>query len=100
MPFGLYDGLAIERPFTVRLGLAGEAYAGIRKDRVNVEGRVVIADARGAFGNPTSDSARAMVTDVTTRVLVVLFIPADTPTEQGSAVLQTTRDRFDRFARG
>ena len=40
----------------------GEGYDGIRKDRVNVGGRLTLVDATGPFGNPTSDSARTMVT--------------------------------------
>ncbi len=68
MPFGLYDldqmqSLTDRRRESLRLGLPGEAYAGIRKDEVHVDGRLVVADADGAFGNPTSDSARTMVTD-------------------------------------
>jgi hypothetical protein len=32
--------------------------AGIRKDEVHVGGRICLADARGAFGNPTSACLR------------------------------------------
>src|SRR6266850_595187 len=62
LPFGLYDLDRIEPPVVLRKGGPGESYEGIRKAAVNVEGRPVLSDARGAFGNPTSDSARTMVT--------------------------------------
>jgi DNA/RNA-binding domain of Phe-tRNA-synthetase-like protein len=75
LPFGLYDAAKIEGGVTVRLGAAGEEYGGIRKDVVHVAGRLTLADARGPFGNPTSDSARTMVTTDTTRALVVIFAP-------------------------
>ena len=32
-----------------------------------------MADDEGAFGSPTSDSARTMITENTTRALMVLF---------------------------
>src|SRR6476469_6720584 len=47
-------------------------------DAVHVAGRLTLADARGPFGNPTSDSARTMVTTSTTSAIVVVFAPAET----------------------
>lgn len=97
VPFGLYDLAAIDADVVVRLGHDGEGYEGIRKDRVNVAGRLVVADARGAFGNPTSDSARAMVTDATRGVLVVLFFPVDTPTDSADLTVRATRHRLATY---
>ena len=63
VPFGLYDRDRIDGDaVALRLGVDGEGYAGIRKEHVNVGGRLTLADRRGPFGNPTSDSARTMVT--------------------------------------
>ena len=59
-------------PVTLRLGADGEEYAGIRKDVVHVGGRLTVADDEGPFGNPTSDSARTMVTSATHDALVVV----------------------------
>ena len=67
----------ISGPVTMRLGAEGESYAGIRKDDVNVGGRITVADSVGAFGNPTSDSARTMVTPATTEALVIVYAPAE-----------------------
>ena len=53
------------------------SYPGIRKDDVNVAGRLTLADARGPFGNPTSDSARTMVTTATVSAIVVVFAPVE-----------------------
>ena len=94
LPYGLYDVDRIEGDVTLRLGAPGEEYAGIRKDTVHVAGRLTLADSRGPFGNPTSDSARTMVTTAATRLLVVVFCPAPL----GEAVLQRaltiTRERI------
>ena len=63
VPVGLYDlDKAVGEELTIRLGRDGEAYTGIRKDTVNVAGRICIADANGPCGNPTSDSERTMIT--------------------------------------
>ncbi len=62
LPYGLYDADLIQGGVTMRLGHEGESYPGIRKDDVHVGGRITLADAIGSFGNPTSDSARTMVT--------------------------------------
>ena len=65
LPYGLYDVAALQPPVVLRIGRAGESYPGIRKDVVNVADRLTLADQAGPFGNPTSDSARAMVTEAT-----------------------------------
>ena len=77
LPYGLYDAAHIEGDVVLRLGKEGESYPGIRKDDVHVGGRITLADNRGPFGNPTSDSARTMVTPATTRALVVVFAPRE-----------------------
>ena len=76
LPYGLYDLDRIQGGVTLRLGRPGEEYEGIRKAAVHVAGRLTLADDAGPFGNPTSDSARTMVTVDTTRALVVIFVPA------------------------
>ena len=67
LPYGIYDADRIDGSAALRVGRAGESYAGIRKDTVHVDGRLTLVDANGPFGNPTSDSARTMVTTATTR---------------------------------
>lgn len=100
LPYGLYDSSKISGPVTMRLGMAGESYPGIRKDDVNVAGRITIADALGAFGNPTSDSARTMVTPAATELLIVVYAPIEITKPQLDRVLATTADRFAMIAGG
>jgi DNA/RNA-binding domain of Phe-tRNA-synthetase-like protein len=97
LPFGLYDLGHIGGAITLRLGRGGESYAGIRKDDVHLEGRLTLADDRGPFGNPTSDSARTMVTAGTTRALVVIFAPAGTDVNVVQATAALTRERIGRY---
>ena len=77
LPYGLYDASRIEGDIELRLGREGESYPGIRKDDVHVGGRLTLADRQGPFGNPTSDSARTMVTTSTVSAVVVVFAPAE-----------------------
>jgi DNA/RNA-binding domain of Phe-tRNA-synthetase-like protein len=94
LPFGLYDTDRIRGEVQLRLGRDGESYPGIRKDVVHVAGRLTLADDAGPFGNPTSDSARTMVTPATRRVLVVIFVPAALDPAVGERALALTRDRL------
>jgi DNA/RNA-binding domain of Phe-tRNA-synthetase-like protein len=100
LPYGLYDASKIEGAVTMRLGREGEKYAGIRKDEVNVGGRITVADDRGPFGNPTSDSARTMVTPATTELLVVIYAPNEIPKPQLERVVTATAERFQQVCGG
>jgi DNA/RNA-binding domain of Phe-tRNA-synthetase-like protein len=100
LPYGLYDVAALRPPVTLRMGHPGESYPGIRKDVVNIADRLTLADQAGPFGNPTSDSARTMVTEATTSVLVVVFAPAGTAPARLTSLLETTAERLTRFAGG
>jgi DNA/RNA-binding domain of Phe-tRNA-synthetase-like protein len=100
LPYGLYDLSKVSGPVTMRLGAEGESYPGIRKDEVNVAGRITVSDSAGAFGNPTSDSARTMVTPSATELLVIVYAPAAIPTIQLARVVATTAERFAKIAGG
>lgn len=93
LPYGVYDRRALREPITIRLGADGEEYAGIRKDTVHVAGRLTAADAAGPFGNPTSDSARAMVTPATVDALIVIYAPASVTDTDVHQVLDRTAAR-------
>lgn len=100
LPYGLYDREHIDGEVRLRVGGPGEEYAGIRKDAVHLEGRPTLADTNGPFGNPTSDSARTMVTPSTLRALVVIFVPREVPRTAIERVIDTTAERALRFAHG
>jgi DNA/RNA-binding domain of Phe-tRNA-synthetase-like protein len=97
LPYGLYDAAQLNGEVELRLGRDGEAYPGIRKDDVHVDGRITLADATGPFGNPTSDSARTMVTSATTRALLVVFAPRDVDARRLAVVLDSTSSRMSEF---
>jgi DNA/RNA-binding domain of Phe-tRNA-synthetase-like protein len=97
LPYGLYDAARIEGDVVLRLGVEGESYPGIRKDDVHVGGRITLADAQGPFGNPTSDSARTMVTAATERALLIVFAPIEIDERRLNRVLEVTAARMHEF---
>jgi DNA/RNA-binding domain of Phe-tRNA-synthetase-like protein len=100
LPFGLYDLDRVVPPILLRRGLAGEGYEGIRKGSVGVEGRPVLVDAQGPFGNPTSDSARTSIRLETQSALVVAYAPAAYAERRLDAVLDATVSTLTRFCGG
>ncbi len=97
LPYGVYDVDRLRPPIVLRLGHPGEQYAGIGKDAVHVGSRLTLADSVGAFGNPTSDSARTMVTPQTTTALAVIFAPRDVPLAVVEAAARLTSERAACF---
>lgn len=100
LPYGLYDLDRVEGDVILRLGAEGEGYEGIRKDDVHVGGRIALADARGPFGNPSSDSARTMVTGAATRALMIVFAPAEVPLVRVEQVLEISSVRTLAYCGG
>lgn len=94
VPVGLYDLGRTEGPLNIRVGADGEGYEGIRKDRVNVGGRICVADALGPCGNPTSDSARTMITTDTEHAAWIWFMPV------GEEVVDRTAELVAQHGRG
>lgn len=100
LPYGVYDAASITGDVELRLGRDGEEYPGIRKDVVHVDGRLTLADSIGPFGNPSSDSARTMVTPATSAALVVIYAPADLAAAPLAAALDLTSRRIVEFSGG
>ena len=93
LPYGLYDLEHVRGDIILRGGRAGEEYPGIRKQTVHVAGRPTLVDDDGPFGNPTSDSARTMVTTDTHRALVMLYVPRAVSERVLADHLETTASR-------
>ena len=96
LPIGLYDAAAIDGPVELRAGAPGESYVGIGKPGVHLEGRPVLADRRGAFGNPSSDSARTSVGAATTSLWMVVFGPASLPRPAMAQHVEAARAAVER----
>ncbi len=97
LPLGLYDRERVHGPVKVRVGREDEGYPGIRKQRVHLAGRLLLADDEGPFGAPTSDSARTSIAVESRHILVVVFCPVDRAGQSLSAALEHLSDRLTRF---
>ena len=100
LPFGLYDLARVLPPVTLRRGAPGEGYEGIRKGFVSVDGRPVLVDGEGPFGNPTSDSARTMIRLETRDALVTCYAPSSCPEGRMLGILDRTEETLRRFCGG
>jgi DNA/RNA-binding domain of Phe-tRNA-synthetase-like protein len=97
VPLGLYDRDLVRGSVHVRVGVGGEGYPGIRKQRVNLTGRLLLADDDGPFGAPTSDSLRTAVTAKSRNLLVVLFCPLERADSDLTVALERIADRLTRY---
>ncbi len=75
LPFGIYDAAHVGGDVLLRLGRENEAYEGIGKSLISLEGKLVLSDVLGPFGSPISDSTRAMVTPAARDIHLVVFAP-------------------------
>lgn len=93
---GSYDLDKLHGAITLRKAEAGEGYTGIGKDFIDMENMLVLADDDGIFGSSMSDSTRAMVTESTRHILVVVYCfenSIDLPT-----LLEAGQKAFTDFA--
>jgi DNA/RNA-binding domain of Phe-tRNA-synthetase-like protein len=93
--YGLYDLDRLSPPLAIDLGREGDAYQGIRKDVLNMAGRIVVRDRGGAFGNPSADSLRASVSASSRDILQVLFFHPQDPRQR--EIVSASESSFDEF---
>lgn len=93
---GSYDVEKLQGPVVLREAMPGEGYTGIGKEFLDMENMLVLSDDGGIFGSSMSDSTRAMVTEATKSVLVVVYC------FEGDIVLESLlaegKAAFERFA--
>ena len=70
---GTFDLERVQPPVIFRAGQPDEAYSGIGRGEIKMEGLPLFADQLGPFGSTTSDSQRTMVRLETTRILLVVI---------------------------
>ena len=93
---GSYDLAHTQGTITLRKAEHGEGYTGIGKDFLDMENMLVLADDEGIFGSSMSDSIRAMVTEQTKNVLVVIYCFENDIDLQ--AILERAQADFQKFA--
>ena len=71
-PICAFDAGKIQGEVCFTVGTAEDAYEGIGRGELNIDGLPAFADELGKFGTPTSDSVRTQITDQTTDLLMVI----------------------------
>ena len=92
IPLGLYDTDKIKNDISLREGLPGESYEGLGKPEVRVEGKYVLVDGEGPFGNPSSDSRRTSVDLNSKNLLMVVYTPVNY--REKEEIIGRTREVF------
>jgi DNA/RNA-binding domain of Phe-tRNA-synthetase-like protein len=77
LPMGLYDKDKILGTISVDVGEDGEEYKGISKAIIHADGKLVLRDSTGIFGNPTADSLRTSIVESSTNILALFFTPPE-----------------------
>jgi DNA/RNA-binding domain of Phe-tRNA-synthetase-like protein len=93
--YGLYDLEHVHGPVVITLGDEKDQYHGIRKETLNFNGKIVLRDAQGAFGNPSADSLRASVNENSLNIIQVLFFHSGDKLRE--KILAETLALFRRF---
>lgn len=93
---GGYDADKINGNIKLGVGQKEEPYQAIGRGDLNIEFLPVFRDDLGAFGSPTSDSTRTMVTPQTTHFLMLIFNFGKH--ENLETVMKEACDWFTRFA--
>lgn len=95
--YGLYDSGKIEGSVETRIGKKGDRYETIGKGIINLEGKIVVCDELGPFGNPSSDSKRASVSRETKDSLTLIFLRSEESSESINTILNFTESMISRF---
>jgi len=93
---GGYDADKIDGSIELGIGKKEEPYQAIGRGDLNIECLPVFRDSLGAFGSPTSDSTRTMVTPKTSHFLMLIFNFGKH--ENLSEVMEEASDWFIKYA--
>lgn len=77
LPMGLYDMDKISGSILIDVGKEGEEYQGISKSVIHANGKLILRDDEGVFGNPTADSLRTSIHGNTKNILALFFTPPE-----------------------
>jgi len=96
LSMGLYDINKIDGNPVFDVGSEGESYQGISKDKIRAEGKLILRDDTGIFGNPTADSLRTSITEDTHSVLAIFFCPPEVTDSYLLEVLNSLKNYYQR----
>ena len=97
IPMGLYDLDRVHGDIYMDVGNEGESYEGISKPKISAEGKIILRDHDGVFGNPTSDSKRTSITEKTNHVLALFFISSTIDDFYARHTIESLAQCYSRF---
>ncbi|WP_216830784.1 B3/B4 domain-containing protein [Alkalihalobacterium elongatum] len=100
IPFGIYDLSAIGNPVFIRIGTQEDRYLGINGRENNMEGKLLSADEKGAFGSPIVDSKRSIVSEATTAALHLVYLQPSMDQDECEQLLQSVGNMFTQVHGG
>lgn len=95
LPMGLYDADKIKGEIWFDVGREGESYQGISRQEIHAQGKLILRDQAGIFGNPTADSKRTALSTQTKNILAIFFTP---PEVEPDYLNQTLRQLVNYFS--
>ncbi len=95
---GLYDSNKINGAILMDVGREGEAYRGISNPEIHAEGKLILRDDSGIFGNPTADSLRTAITPDTQTALAIFFCPPEVDSEYLERTLEYLAGFYEWFS--
>ncbi len=93
-----YDLNRINGDISLGKGQPGEPYEGIGRGELNIECLPVFRDESGAFGTPTSDSARTLI-DAETRYVLMIIPSFDGDKEGLEGVISMLSEMLQKYVR-
>ncbi len=99
LPMGLYDCDKVVGSPRIDVGQSGETYQGISKPLIHAEGKLILRDDRGIFGNPTADSARTAISSDTKTAMAVFFCPPEVEEDYIERALDYLSEWYRHFSR-
>ncbi len=94
---GLYDIDKIKGEIVITLGEDEDHYQGIRKNNINLKGKIVLKDEKGAFGNPSADSLRTSVNEYSKNILIILFFLSNSPLDFIERTIRSFKEKYNYF---
>ncbi len=100
LPMGLYDTEKLNGKILIDVGKENESYRGISNPEIHANGKLILRDDLGIFGNPTADSFRTSITDHTTSVLAVFFCPPEVEDSYLNETMHALQSAYQPFTNG
>lgn len=100
LPFGIYDQNHLAGDLICRIGHSDDRYEGLNGREVHMEGKLLLADEKGAFGSPIVDSKRTCVTEKARDLLQVIFFHEHISPQKKEEIMGSVGRMFTEISGG